>query len=403
MIYPEKDGIVRIVVGEQRWPPAASKAIISPMDLFNDNRPVSLGVVGLSFGGVIAEQIVNAGDGFPLRLMAVCDLDLKLREMWSRKLGVDAVNSLDVMLARSDIEAIGLFTPPEGRAELIRRCIDAGRHVITTKPFERSSASARDILDYARYSCRVLHLNSPPPCDTAEDRQIEAWCKEFDLGDAVGARYDLWAGRPEESDGSWYDDAELCPGGVLYRLGIYPVNTLIRLLGSVESVQVLTSRMFTGRPTPDNAQLGLRFVSGALANIYVTLAMSPPQTYKKQMTINYRRGIIYRNTGLLEGSAEDPPENILHLLTRNARKERITRTSVVPANDYQWKNFARAVRGELLCNETDSRLIVHGIEVIEAMSRALRLGKTEQVVPHPGTTIKSRNTASLCTHADKAV
>lgn len=344
-----------------------------------EDERVSLGLVGLSFGGLIANKIIKAGESFPVRLQAVCDLNTDLLDNWNKHPGVIVEKSLDKLLERKEIEAVGLFTPPERRAELIRRCIDAGKHVITTKPFERSSIEAQEILDYAQAAGKVLHLNSPPPCDTPEDLQIVAWRRDYNLGDPIGARYDLWAGRPEVADGTWYDDEERCPGGVLFRLGIYPINTLIRLLGEVASVQVQTSRLYTGRPTPDNALLSLHFKSGALASLYVTLAMSPPQTYKKQMTINYQRGIIYRNTGLLEGSSEDPPGNVLHLFARKPDGKRVTKTRTVSENDYQWENFAHAVRGESLADKGSTRLIVHGIEVTEAVALAVRSGRRECV------------------------
>ncbi len=48
-------------------------------------------------------------------------------------------------------------------------------------------------------------------------------------------------------------------------------NDLIRLWGKVEKVQLLESRLFTGRPTSDNSQLAMLFENKALATIYALI------------------------------------------------------------------------------------------------------------------------------------
>ena len=341
--------------------------------------PVALGVVGLSFGGVMAEQLRRNGAQTAIRIAGLCDLDEGRRTHWSRRLGVEAVESLDRILEEPSIEAVALFTPPIGRAALIHRCIDAGKHVLTTKPFERDSEAARAVLDRAKAEGIAVHLNSPGPCLSPEEARIQDWEKRYALGKPLGARYEIWAGRPEGADGSWYDDEDACPGGVLYRLGIYPINKLIALMGPVEAVQALSARMVTGRPTPDNGQLSLKFTSGALASVYVTLAVAEPQPYKHQMTVNFSGGTVYRDTGPFEGSPEDGDECRLRLLVRNAAGTRVLEEQVVTPDNYQWENFRRAVRGLPLAQETDSWRVVHGIEVVEAMARAVKSGNQESV------------------------
>lgn len=73
----------------------------------------------------------------------------------------------------------------------------------------------------------------------------------------LGARADIWASYREQADGTWYDDPQKCPVAPVFLLGIYLINDLIQLFGPVRDVQVLQSRLSTGRPTADNGQLSL--------------------------------------------------------------------------------------------------------------------------------------------------
>jgi predicted dehydrogenase len=139
---------------------------------------------------------------------------------------------------------------------------------MTTKPLELDASAALSVLREAREMGRVIHLNSPAPVLPMDISQIMEWQSAYKLGNPVGCRADVWASYTEQADGSWYDDPERCPVAPIFRLGIYLINDLIAIFGEPEEVQVFASRIATGRPTPDTAQLGIRFANGGLANIF---------------------------------------------------------------------------------------------------------------------------------------
>ena len=75
----------------------------------------------------------------------------------------------------------------------------------------------------------------------------------------------MWVNYCEQADGGWYDDPERCPVAPVFRLGIYIINNLAELFGEPEKVCALSSRILTGRPTADNADLAVLFKNGAIA------------------------------------------------------------------------------------------------------------------------------------------
>ena len=57
--------------------------------------------------------------------------------------------SLDELLADPGIEVVDIATPPDVRIELIKRAVEAGKHVLAQKPLALDPAAARAIVDEA--------------------------------------------------------------------------------------------------------------------------------------------------------------------------------------------------------------------------------------------------------------
>ncbi len=211
---------------------------------------IPIGIVGLNWGlSVIQEQLLSGPGAEHFRLAAVCSKEHDKVESYASTFGVTPYHSLDALLNDQSIPAVGLMTGPFGRGELISRAIQAGKHVMTTKPIEVDPEAALSALRLAKSLHKVVHLNSPTPIPSPDIRQIIDWRQRHGLGRPVGARADIWSSYREQADGSWYDDGEKCPVAPIFRLGIYLINDLIRLFGKPLAVSAMSSRLFTGRPT----------------------------------------------------------------------------------------------------------------------------------------------------------
>jgi predicted dehydrogenase len=338
-----------------------------------------IAVVGLGFGARIIELLRAPPASELFEVTAVCDVDdYRVAEV-AAQTGVRACHSVDEVLADPDLAAVGLFTGPSGRARLVRQVIRAGRHVLTTKPFELDADEACDVLAEARALDRAVHLNSPAPLLPPDLRQIERWREEHNLGTAVAGRAEVSTSYFEDADGSWYDDADLCPVAPVLRLGIYLINDLVRLLGPASAVQVTSSRLRTGRPTPDNAQLSIQFENGALGNVFATFCLDDGHRFDSLLTMNYMGGTISRRSRV----ASPVGRTRLHLVAgaQLGGSNTASASTEGGSGDYQWDAFHRAVLGEQMPVEATHRQIVAGVRIVEAMARAERSGCTEPVLP----------------------
>jgi predicted dehydrogenase len=343
------------------------------------HQPLNFGMIGLNFGGYIADTLSLAPGKSYFQLAAVCDANADRALEFGRSRGVKTYFDLDEMLADRDIPAVGLFTGPIGRADLLRRIIRAGKDVMTTKPFELDPVAARAVLEEAESIGRVIHLNSPTPELPGYIRQIQQWEQEFHLGRPIGCRGEVLVSYREKADGRWIDNPDFCPAAPIFRLGIYAISDLVRLFGRVQEVQVLSSKIFTRRPTADNAQLNLLFENKAIGSVYATFCVDNGQHYANSLTLHYERGTIYRNV-LPVGYAQAEGTSRLMLAATNGRREVVTKEIELPemSGSYEWEAFHSAITGRRAVPAVIDD-IVHGVDVIAAMARAERSGRTETV------------------------
>jgi len=331
--------------------------------------PIRLGLVGLNFGRHICRQLTEQ-QNLPVRLVQVCDLDESKAAEVAATCGVTTAPNLDALIQDPAIDAIGLFTGPNGRAELIRKIIRAGKDVMTTKPFERDAQAALSVLREARELGRVVHLNSPNARPFGEMAAISRWVADGVIGTPTLAQSSVWVYYgPTPADGSWYDDPALCPAAPLFRLGIYPLNNLLTLFGTPVSVQLTHARVETQRPTPDNASVTIGFADGAIVTLSASFVVGGPDIYRNTMVIAGTRGVIYFNTG---PKPRETTSSSQLILSTNDRIEHLSVT--VPSGEYDWDFFAQRVRSEVADDITTPAQIVTPIRVMQAISQAERTG-----------------------------
>ena len=113
------------------------------------SNPVRTVLVGLRFGASLANRKIfctTENDAF-IKIVGVCDRDHAKADAYAALHGnLPVYYDLEDVLKVDDVEAIMLMIPPAGRAEAVRKCLQAGKHVLTTKPFESDPDAALKVL-----------------------------------------------------------------------------------------------------------------------------------------------------------------------------------------------------------------------------------------------------------------
>ncbi len=348
---------------------------------------VKVGMVGLNFGKKIIDLHIINGTAEPFfELAAVCQRNKESCNKVAAEYGVKAYYALEDLLADEDIPVIILMTGPNGRADQLRQIIRAGKDCMTTKPFEIDAQEAASVLAEARKLGRFIYLNSPCAADSEDFKIIHRWREQYNLGMLVGGHHECWYKVIESADGSWYDDPDQCPAAPIFRLGIYGVNDMLRIFGEPDEIQVMQTRLFTGRPTPDFARMCIKFKNGAMVDTLDGWVVSP-ERQSTSLTLYFEHGTIYRNPTMMPCDpvrARICDHTYLCLCVGNNTDGMPVETIRIPNSQlsqaYQWDIFYKAVTTrERPEGETSDAVIVNSLRVIDAIKEAARTGRTVKV------------------------
>lgn len=328
-------------------------------------------IIGLNFGMSIAKSLLEPGKHPDIELIGVCDFDQAKAAQFAAANHIRHYAALEEVLRDPAVDAVGLYTPPGGRAKLIDRFIDAKKAVMTTKPFEDDPAEAERILQRVKRESAVLHLNSPSPERSKDMAQIKRWREEYKLGEPVTVFWETHANYREVADGSWMDDPAKCPAAPIFRLGIYGINDLIDLCGTPLECKVLQSRRLTGRPTADNGGLLIKFANGAIGSICASFNIAGELRYMNTLIAYFENGTVSRGTPADDSTGD---KRILQLRTADGRHQTVTYDKEDISGNYDWIFFARAVREKIVISDDYANRLIDSVKLIRQFRDASGAG-----------------------------
>lgn len=240
---------------------------------------VGIGVIGC---GNISAAYLKAAREFPiLDMRGLADLNSAAAEARAAEFSLPAM-SVEAMLADPSIDIIVNLTVPKAHVEVGLRAVAAGKHVHSEKPLGIATAEAKQLVEAA--SAKGVRIGAAP--DTFLGGAQQTSRKLIDSG-AIGTPlggtaffmcpgHERWHPNP----GFYYLEG----GGPMLDMGPYYVTSLVNLLGPVESVagvatklrdeRLITSEPLKGTMIPVKVATHvagtMTFVSGAVVSIVMS-------------------------------------------------------------------------------------------------------------------------------------
>ena len=107
-----------------------------------------IGIVGC--GRIVREAHLDAYAKYGLRVAGVFDVDPAAVAAAGERYDVGrAYSGLEELLADPDVGVVDVATHPRARVEIVRRALEAGKHVLAQKPFTLDLADARSLVELA--------------------------------------------------------------------------------------------------------------------------------------------------------------------------------------------------------------------------------------------------------------
>ncbi len=318
-------------------------------------------VVGYGYWGPnIVRNVVERPE---FRLMGLCEKDdARAEDFRRRHPGVWVESDLDAALADPRIEAVAIATPPHTHYSLVRRALEAGKHVLVEKPLARSADEAAKLIGLAEELGLVMmpgHTFVYSPSVNKVREMIQA--------DELGEIYFVTSSRMNL--GLYQQD------GVVLDLAPHDLSILLHWLGKPLVEVSATGRSVYQEGEHETAFLTLRFEGGAQAN--VQLSWLAPRKMRQMVVVGSKRMIQYEDTAADDSvrvydrglDFAEPPANFgEYRLTYRSGDMVAPRIQALEPLSQELQDFATAIR-EGTTPVSNSRLgleIVLGLEALES-------------------------------------
>src|SRR5437660_3395678 len=253
-------------------------------------RKIRLGLVGC---GRISDNHFRAiaAHEREIELVGVCDIDRNALKAAVARTGAAAYPNLTALLASSEADIVTIATPSGLHPDQAVQIAAAGRHVMTEKPMATRWDDAKRMVhacDVAGVRLFVVKQNRRNATLQLLKRAVE----QQRFGRIYMVSLNVFWSRPQE----YYDSAKWrgtweFDGGALMNQASHYVDLIDWLIGPVESVQAYTATLARDIQVEDSAVVGIRWRSGALGSMCVTM-LTYPKNYEGSITVLGEKGTV---------------------------------------------------------------------------------------------------------------
>jgi UDP-N-acetyl-2-amino-2-deoxyglucuronate dehydrogenase len=316
-------------------------------------------------------EAISRIDG--LELVAASDDDPTRARELAEPLGIPWFDSYEKMLAEADCDVVSICTPSGLHPVQGVLAAKAGKHVVTEKPMAISLKGADELVhacDDAHVHLFVVKQNRLNEPVKVLKRAVE----EGRFGRLYMASCTVFWARPQD----YYDQAPWrgtweFDGGAFMNQASHYVDLIQWLMGPVESVMAKTATLARRIETEDTGVAVLRFRSGALGVIEVTM-LTYPKNLEGSITLLGEKG-----TAKIGGTAVNKVEH-WEFADPTPDDDRIRAMDSNPPNVYgyghegYYRNVLAVLRGDAK-PETDGRAGRKSLELILGIYESAKTGR----------------------------
>jgi len=306
-------------------------------------------------------------------LVAVCDSDSQVLEKAVASTGARGYSSLTELLESARPDVAVLCTPSGLHSQQAIKAAQRGVHVVTEKPMATRWSDGLEMVracDEAGVQLFVVKQNRRNATLQLLKRALEL--RRF--GRVFMVTINVFWSRPQQ----YYDSARWrgtweFDGGALMNQASHYVDLVDWLIGPVESVQAYIATLARNIQVEDTATVGIRWRSGTLGSINVTM-LTYPKNFEGSITILGEQGTVR-----VGGVAVNEIQQWQFADSRPEDKD-ITAASYQTTSVYglghplYYENVIQSLRGQAE-PETDGREGLRSLEILIASYLSARDGR----------------------------
>ncbi len=213
-------------------------------------------------------------------MTALCDLDPdRLAAARSAHPGLDSTDDFAALVARDDVDAVVIATPPSRHHAMALAALRGGKHVWVEKPLALTAADGRELVDAAKRGGHVLFVDETFLYDPLV-REMKRIIDAGGLGEVMHLSFErLGMGRIRRDSDVWWNSAP------------HDLSILFHLVPRAVTDIRLHQHAYLQRGIADMVVCDLELAGGVSAHIY--LSWLHPEKTAKVVVIGRERMLAY--------------------------------------------------------------------------------------------------------------
>ncbi|NLC68312.1 MAG: Gfo/Idh/MocA family oxidoreductase [Clostridiaceae bacterium] len=277
---------------------------------------IKVGLIGLGFMGRSHLEIYTRleGEGFPVKLVAICDKDEeKLKGKFAGG-NIDTGSSsidfskyrlytdMDKMLENEELDCVDVALPTYVHAEATIKALDKGFHVLCEKPMALNSEDCARMIEASRRNGKKLMIAQ---CLRfwPEYEYLKECVDSGRYGKVTGAYFFRGGSTPIWSYRSWLLQEDKS-GGCILDQHIHDVDTINWLFGKPAKVSTIAKNVVPGSGY-DIVSTNYIYEDGKVINAQDDWTLNGDYGFKMLYRVNFEKGNLIFENGVLTVNPND--------------------------------------------------------------------------------------------------
>lgn len=277
---------------------------------------LKVGLIGIGFmgRGHLDNYIRLESEGFPIKLVAICDIDpakfankfipgnidvgTKKYDFSKYKL----YTNLDEMLEKEELDYVDICLPTYLHAEATIKALDRGMHVLCEKPMALNSKQCAEMIEAAKRNNKKLMIGH---CLRfwPEYEYLKECVESERFGKFLGGYFYRGGGTPKWSYENWLLVKEKS-GGCILDQHIHDVDTINWLFGKPTAVTTIARNVIPGSGY-DIVSTNYIYPDGKVINAQDDWTLQGEYGFEMLFRANFERGNLIFQHGVLKVNPND--------------------------------------------------------------------------------------------------
>jgi predicted dehydrogenase/sugar phosphate isomerase/epimerase len=260
------------------------------------DKPVRFVVVGMGMG---RNRALHIATNPAIKLMGVCDINLEKAKAVGEQLGVKYSDDINVFLKDPEVEVMYVVIPTGLHCEVAEQCLNAGKHVLTTKPMDATLEACDRAIALAKEKGLLLGVDYDMRHTSQMMELVEAQRKGY-FGRILSSNINLYICREQkyyDENGAWRGTFRYDGGGSMSNQGVHEVDRILEVLGMPKRVRAGMARQTHFIEAEDYGWSEWDYGTGLVMR-YASTTSYPVPTWYARIEIHGTDGAyVYTNGG----------------------------------------------------------------------------------------------------------